>query len=181
MKLGVRHKMQLKGKGHWLRAWTHVCGLWAGTDSQLENTECAALLRPAVSLKTSPYCSHQVYATKLTAFSSQEQSRERAETPAWVSLLEGWDFFAVVANLVASLDTDCRFFNIFACQIDLNWATKSRNQLWGSALFLQLCMLLSSERKSERNPASWQLYRKDFFSYQLSKCDIVNFADSFEV
>lgn len=60
LELGTRHKM------HQLRAWTHLCALWAGTDSQLENTECAALLRPAVSLKAAPYCSHQVCATKLT-------------------------------------------------------------------------------------------------------------------
>lgn len=145
MERGMRHKMQLKGKGHQLRAWTHVCGLWAGTDSQLENTECAALLRRAVSLKTSPYCSHQVYATKLTLLSSQYWSPEKSWNSSlseicWkVGMFFGCCYFS-------SQSADCRFFNIFAYQIDLTWTTKSRNHSWGCAL-----LLLSSEGKREKS------------------------------
>lgn len=111
---------------------------------------------------------------QINSVHSQEQSREWADAPAWVRFAGVClDFFRIffyyVAILVARLDTDCRFFNIFSSQMDLTWATKSRTHSRGCALFLQPCLLLSSERKSERNPFSWHLCRKDFYCYQFSK------------
>lgn len=52
-----------------------------GACSHLESWECVALFRPTVSLKICLSGSGQVYATKLTTFTFQEQLKEKYGTP----------------------------------------------------------------------------------------------------
>lgn len=136
---------------------------WLGADSDLKSWRCMTLFRAILILKNFLCGPDQVYATKLTTFSSQKQPKEKQW--AGMSLARRLGFCAAAAVFMTSLETGCDFrtspyITVGSCGHEVSHSCSC-------ALFLvphaNTSMLSSSEWEGERNPVSWQFYRKGFF------------------
>lgn len=136
---------------------------WLVAGWNLESWKCMTLFNAVLILKNSFCGPDQVYAIKLTTFSSQKKPKEKQWV--WMSLVGRLGFCATAAVFMTSLETGCDFWTSPFSRLGRCGLKVSHS--WSCALFLlphaNTSMLSSLEWKSERSAVSWQFYRKGFF------------------